>query len=518
MLVFATALTNTTPAYACTPKTVFDKITPITDLTATYIAPKGNAFNLWWNDKSLIKEYEVQVKQAGGLWRDAVTFKTPVSNANIIIPQSEPNKSYVFRVRIITRSGEIGPWEEVTGSTQDPLNAQNWTIDRLRAVRFSDTKIHLLWSPLRDITPYRNGSTSVPKGYEVQYKEDGGAWQQKQGNSERNPRLGNVIMFTDLKPNTKYSFRVRFNLAPWGSSNDAYGPWATSYTASTLPQGQSREILAIDQAPCGDLGQSARVLDGVGDDGIFESYGRRVNVQWHPSSWATEYEIEIKNLNNNQGGVSTHDTSRSSSFTSFTGSMQENVPYAIRIRNQGYMRRSSWSWVTAIVANVPKPDEIQRIQDGDLIRYDSSDIFGRDIYIVKRIGNKNFKRLILNPQIFDSYQHLEWSNVKSVSAETLNYFTTSNLVMEVNPNGTPVNGRVYRLIDDTADTGKKRHIQLTPQQFEQAGGDWDSVYHINHLEASNAFYRTAQPITTTEQFLYCGGAYSGLGFNCFLRD
>ena len=52
----------------------------------------------------------------------------------------------------------------------------------------------------------------------------------------------------------------------------------------------------------------------------------------------------------------------------------------------------------------------QTIQDGDLIRAQGT----QDIYIVKTINNKQFKRLIINPDIFNSYGHLEWNNVQDV--------------------------------------------------------------------------------------------------------
>ena len=69
----------------------------------------------------------------------------------------------------------------------------------------------------------------------------------------------------------------------------------------------------------------------------------------------------------------------------------------------------------------------QTIQDGDLIRAQGTD----DIYIVKIINNKQFKRLIINPDIFDSYGHLEWSNVQDVSQITIDSYQTSNLVRRV---------------------------------------------------------------------------------------
>lgn len=123
------------------------------------------------------------------------------------------------------------------------------------------------------------------------------------------------------------------------------------------------------------------------------------------------------------------------------------------------------------------------LQDGDLIQV-SGEI---DVYIVKIINGKYFKRLILNPEIFNSYGHLRWDNIQQVTQNTANSFQTSNFVREVYPNGTPVNNNTYALFPHQ-DTGIKRLV---------VGGtyDPDSVYNINHLEAGEAFYATGEPIT-----------------------
>ena len=128
----------------------------------------------------------------------------------------------------------------------------------------------------------------------------------------------------------------------------------------------------------------------------------------------------------------------------------------------------------------------QVINDGDLVRAD------QDVYIIKIVGSKTFKRLIVNPQVFDSYGHLRWDNIKTVSQATLNRYTTSNLVRQFQGDG-----MVYRLFPQ-GDTGVKSHIQLTAQQFQQAGGDWDSIYEVNQFEL--ALYTTVIPINTIQQF------------------
>ena len=89
--------------------------------------------------------------------------------------------------------------------------------------------------------------------------------------------------------------------------------------------------------------------------------------------------------------------------------------------------------------------QVQGIVDGDLIR----GIGTNDIFVVKVAGNGDrFKRLILNPTIFDSYGW-SWGEVQDVAPEVLNQFTTSDLVRMVG------DATVYRTVSTGADTGAK---------------------------------------------------------------
>ena len=144
-------------------------------------------------------------------------------------------------------------------------------------------------------------------------------------------------------------------------------------------------------------------------------------------------------------------------------------------------------------AQVATTTNATRIVDGSLIRA-HNDI---DIYIVKIVGNKLFKRLILNPTIFESYGHLRWEDVLNVSPATLNQYRTSDLVREVYPDGSIVPpGKVYKLYPQ-GDTGIKRHLQITQAEFE-ANFDKDSIYGINATEASPTFYAEGAPLTAAD--------------------
>ena len=100
-----------------------------------------------------------------------------------------------------------------------------------------------------------------------------------------------------------------------------------------------------------------------------------------------------------------------------------------------------------------------------------------DVFIVKIVGSKTFKRLILNPQVFTSYGHLKWSNLKKLSADTVKGYTTSSLVRAIDDT------KVYKLIPD-GDTGTKQWVDDLAC-FTSKNYDWDSVYIINATDAGN---------------------------------
>lgn len=112
------------------------------------------------------------------------------------------------------------------------------------------------------------------------------------------------------------------------------------------------------------------------------------------------------------------------------------------------------------------------IRDGDLVITDVSD----DVYVVKIVGDKRFKRLILNEDIIEDYGHLRRGRVEKVDPEILDDFITSTLAK------LPSNPRVYHLRETGPDTGTKHWLDVTAKQFEDAGFDWDSVFVINDQE------------------------------------
>lgn len=105
------------------------------------------------------------------------------------------------------------------------------------------------------------------------------------------------------------------------------------------------------------------------------------------------------------------------------------------------------------------------LQEGDIVKTASS----FDVYIIKYKNNKQFKRLILSPSVFNSYGHLRWKNIKTISEEQLNGYLTSNLVK--------VKGDSYLYeLTPFGDTGERRVVDISSVY------DIDSVYEINVVD------------------------------------
>ncbi|MEA2098287.1 MAG: hypothetical protein U9P70_04435 [Patescibacteria group bacterium] len=129
---------------------------------------------------------------------------------------------------------------------------------------------------------------------------------------------------------------------------------------------------------------------------------------------------------------------------------------------------------SATVDSLPEVSELaQEIQEGAIIKT----IGDIDIYIVKYIGNKKFKRLILNPSVFRSYGHLRWEDVIEVEKETVDSFTISDLVRNAKT------GRIYRLTAN-GDSGIKRHFKSI-SAMQRLGYDLDAVYEINEIDENS---------------------------------
>src|SRR3989338_2378448 len=125
-----------------------------------------------------------------------------------------------------------------------------------------------------------------------------------------------------------------------------------------------------------------------------------------------------------------------------------------------------------------------------------------DVYILKMVGAKKFKRLVLNPDIFNSYGHLSWGAIKTATQAELDMYTNTNLVLEVNADGSTADPKVYAVTSAAgSDVGERRHLNVTAAEFEAAGLDWDSLFKVNHTEASPSFYPTMTALVATDNLV-----------------
>lgn len=146
------------------------------------------------------------------------------------------------------------------------------------------------------------------------------------------------------------------------------------------------------------------------------------------------------------------------------------------IRTAKEFKRKGYKWENVKISTSDIIDSLpegQDIKEGAIIRT----IGDVDIYIVKYIGNKKFKRLILNPSVFRSYGHLRWEDVIEVEEETVNSFATSSLVRNANT------GRIYSLTVD-GDSGMRRHFKNIGA-MQRLGYDLDAVYEINEVDENS---------------------------------
>jgi len=134
-------------------------------------------------------------------------------------------------------------------------------------------------------------------------------------------------------------------------------------------------------------------------------------------------------------------------------------------------------WLSGVAMLAPISVQAADIINGDVVR--EADEF--DVYIIKLVGDKKFKRLVLNPDVFNMYGHLEWSNVEVVADGTLDAYTTSTTVRADGDD------KVYQLYPD-GDVGTKKWVDSI-DCFTSQGLDWDGVYVINTFDRDS--YTTA---------------------------
>lgn len=128
------------------------------------------------------------------------------------------------------------------------------------------------------------------------------------------------------------------------------------------------------------------------------------------------------------------------------------------------------SGATILEGDIVSPDATYTDDDGNTY-------YTYDVFIIKYMGDKKFKRLVLNPEVFESYGHLEWSNIKTVTVSEVEAFASADAVRADGDE------KVYKLFPD-GDTGIKRWVE-TLDCFNSKNYDWDSVYTINSVDRDN---------------------------------
>ena len=126
-----------------------------------------------------------------------------------------------------------------------------------------------------------------------------------------------------------------------------------------------------------------------------------------------------------------------------------------------------FSLIVSSVSVTPNVKAIS-IPEGAIIKTDNNP----DVYIVKYKNGKQFKRLVLNPQVFESYGHLKWEDILTVDQSEMDSFVVSDLVR--------VDGQtdIFQLVPN-GDVGTKVLLEST------TGYDLDLVYTINAVDFGN---------------------------------
>ena len=117
--------------------------------------------------------------------------------------------------------------------------------------------------------------------------------------------------------------------------------------------------------------------------------------------------------------------------------------------------------------NTSMSQSAQGIEEGDIVRASGT----AKVYVVKN----GYRRWIPSPEIFNSYGHLKWENIKEVSQELLDAYKESFFIQMAG------DYKVYEVKNGAT----KQWLNITPQVFESSGRNWSSIYAINEKEFTN---------------------------------
>lgn len=171
--------------------------------------------------------------------------------------------------------------------------------------------------------------------------------------------------------------------------------------------------------------------------------------------------------------------------------MSKKLRESLKKTIAGFVAIATIVSLSGVIALAPVA-QAATIVDGSLIRNPNAAGDAKfDVYVVKLMGTQKFKRLILNPAIFNSYGNLfKWSNIMTVDQAMMDAYTTSALVR------IETDAKVYALAP-AGDVGSKSWMNVSADTFVAAGGVWNSVYTINGIDGAG--YTAAGDLTTQAQ-------------------
>ena len=201
--------------------------------------------------------------------------------------------------------------------------------------------------------------------------------------------------------------------------------------------------------------------------------------------------------------------------TEFERTAINNADISVAVQTRGVKSAEQTNLEQAVrqpgtqATTTPVPTAIG-LQDGALIRgYGEQDVYiYKDTVVGVNQYRTRYARLILNPQVFNSYGHLSWDNIQAITPPMQDFFLENSIFVSNFVRQVDGDGKVYMLFP-SGDVGVKRHIQLTAQQFESvsdafygstsrpASDIWGAIYNTNDVELN--IYSTGAPITTVQE-------------------
>ena len=272
-------------------------------------------------------EYQSRAANSGP-WSDWKRTATELTGTSYAFSNAGGGTGYRFRVRSVTASNPddlTSSWRtsSAVGTVSNPSQVRN-----LRAARlFSDeTKIDVTWEA-------PSGGTT-PTSYELEYRENGGAWTTA---PNRTDTSATTYQLTDAKGNSYYQFQARAVTITGGDT--IYGSWRSSNTV--------QRVAAPN--PVGNLRAERQFDDET-----------KIDVTWTAPSNAnsrTSYEVSHQ-----RDGGAWSSTSTVSTTTYTFGQALGNSRYVFRVRGVTTLitnERLEGSWRNSnTVSRVPAPGQV----------------------------------------------------------------------------------------------------------------------------------------------------------------